>query len=145
MTRRPIRTVLLASLGLVLPVAACAAPAGPVPTTTTPPVEWPAAGCLDGAGADGTAAPDLRFSGVPDVRGNAVLSITIVGGAFQFSGDGTCSGQPVAATTIVRADDQVEADAVCDSLGAGAPATAYAGTPWTMPSDAWACAETYLL
>jgi hypothetical protein len=140
------RLVVLATISAVLlPLAACA-PMGPgTPTTTVPGDQWLGAGCLDGEGTDGATAPDLNFSGTPNVRGNAVLSATISGGGVQFSGNGTCSGQPVAATTIVRAPDQASAAAVCDSLAAGNGATSYTGSPWTVPSDAWACPETYLL
>jgi hypothetical protein len=145
MTRR--RSYLLALFALALPLAACVPPSGPgTPTTTTvAPGEWPGATCLDGAGTDGSEAPDLAFSGTPNVRGNAVISIVFSGGTFVPSGNGTCSGTPFAATTIVRADDEASAAAICDSLGAGDGATSYTGSPWTLPADAWACDETYFL
>lgn len=140
------RSYLLALFALALPLAACTPPAAPGTTTTTTAAPgWPGAGCLDGAGSDGAAAPDLKFSGTPNVRGNAVMSVILSGGNVVFSGDGTCSGTPAAATTIVRADDAATAAATCDSLGAGDEATSYAGSPWTMPADAWACSETYFL
>ena len=144
------RSLLLAVFALALPLAACVPPANPgtttTTTTTTQPGGWPGASCLDGAGTDGTAAPDLAYSGTPNVRGNAVLSGTFSGGAVTFSGNGTCSGLAIAATTIVRAADAAAATAQCSALGAGTdPATSYTGSPWTLPADAWACSETYVL
>lgn len=132
------RPLFLALFALAIPLAACA------PPTTPNPSGWPGASCLDGAGTDGSVAPDLKFSGTPNVRGNAVLSAHLTGGNVVLSGDGTCSGAPFAATTIVRAADEAAADSICASLGAG-DATAYAGSPWTLPADAWACSETYFL
>ena len=147
MTRR--RHIFIALLALALPLAAACAPqpgGGTTTTTTTQPDSWPGAGCLAGAGTDGSSAPDLYFTGTPGQRGNAIMSGSFSNGAFVLSGNGTCAGQQVAATTIVRADSQSEATAACAALGAGTDAaTTYAGSPWTLPSDAWACSETYFL
>ena len=129
-----------------MPAAAWAPQPGGGTTTTTTPSGWPAAGCLDGAGTDGSVAPDLYFTGTPGVRGNAIMSGAFSNGAFVLSGNGTCAGQQVAATTIVRADSQSEATAACAALSAGTDAaTTYTGSPWTLPADAWACSETYFL
>lgn len=146
MSRR--RHIFIALLALALPLAAACAPqpGGGTTTTTTQPGGWPGAGCLDGAGTDGAAAPDLYFSGTPGVRGNAVMSGSFSNGSFVLSGNGSCAGQQVAATTIVRAGSQSEATAACAALNAGTgAATSYTGSPWTLPSDAWACSETYFL
>jgi hypothetical protein len=141
MSRR--RLFLTALFALALPLAACAPEPGGTPTTTQPD-GWPGAGCLDGAGTDGSAAPDLYFTGTPGVRGNAIMSGSFSNGAFVLSGDGSCGGQQVAATTIVRAASQSEATAACAALNAGTAAAAtYTGSPWTLPADAWACSETY--
>ena len=146
MSRR--RLFLIALFARALPAAACTPPTGggTTTTTTTTADDWPGAGCLDGAGTDGSVAPDLYFSGTPGVRGNAIMSGAFSNGSFVLSGNGSCSGVQVAATTIVRADSQSEADAACAALGAGTdPATSYTGSPWTLPADAWACSETYFL
>ena len=144
MSRR--RLFLIALFALALPAAACAPQPGGGTTTTTTPSGWLAAGCLDGAGTDGSVAPDLYFTGTPGVRGNAIMSGAFSNGAFVLSGNGTCAGQQVAATTIVRADSQSEATAACAALSAGTDAaTTYTGSPWTLPADAWACSETYFL
>ena len=146
-----VRTFLLAVAALALPLAAACTPppTGGGSTTTTPttnPSGWPGASCLDGAGSDGAEAPDLDYSGTPNVRGNAVLTGAFSGGVFVFSGDGSCSGVPVAAPTIVQADTESEATDLCTGLGAGSEsAVSYTGSPWTLPADAWACSETYFL
>jgi hypothetical protein len=145
MSRR--RLFLIALFALAPPLAACAPqPGGGTTTTTTQPDEWPGATCLDGAGTDGAVAPDLYFTGTPGVRGNAIMSGSFSNGAFVLSGNGSCAGLQVAATTIVRADSQAEATEACTALNAGTEAaTTYAGSPWTLPADAWACSETYFL
>ena len=103
-----------------------------------------AAGCIDGAGTDGSVAPDLLYSGVPNRRGNATFSATFSGGVFSISGNGLCSGLPVGAITIVRAASAGAADAACTALGAGT-ASSFAGTPWTLPADGYSCSETITL
>jgi hypothetical protein len=134
--------------GIALAAGACSAPAtgGTTTTTTTTSASWVAAGCLDGAGADGSLAPDLLYSGIPNHRGNATISAVLGGGGVSISGDGSCAGQPVASITIVRATDAGAATTVCASIGAGTdPATAFAGTAWSLPSDAFFCSETITL
>ena len=132
-------SVLVLALGTIaLTAGACAT------TPTTVPGAWPAAGCIDGAGTNGSTAPDLKFNGVPNQRGNATISAVILGGSFSISGDGTCSGQPVGAITIVRAADLTAANAECATLNAGT-ATAFAGSAWTLPADGYSCSETITL
>jgi hypothetical protein len=139
------KSVLLVAIGaMFLAAGACTAPATGTTTTTTTPNGWVAAGCIDGAGSDGNAAPDLKYNGTPNQLNNATISVTIVDGLPEVSGNGTCSGQPFAALTIVRAADATAADAVCSGLGAGT-ATSYSGTAWTLPADAYACSLTTTL
>jgi hypothetical protein len=123
----------------VLGAAACAAPT--TPTVPTVPGGWLAAGCIDGAGTDGNAAPDLAYNGTANQAGNATISAFLVGSMFSISGNGTCSGTPVGAITIVQAANQAAADGVCSALGQGT-ATPFAGSPWTLPADAWSCSAT---
>lgn len=135
--------LVLALGGIALAGGACtAATPGATPTTSG---QWLAAGCLDGAGTDGNAAPDLLYSGIANRRGNATFSTTVSNGVFTISGDGTCSGLAVGAFTIVRATSAAAAGTTCDSLGAGATATSMTGSPWTVPADAYACSETITL
>lgn len=129
----------LALVTLVGGTAACTAP------PTNPPGTWLAAGCLDGAGTDGAAAPDLLFNGTQNTRNNATFFATFSNGSFSLSGNGSCLGLPVGAVTIVRAADQATADTICTDLGAGAPATSFTGSAWTAPADAWSCADTATL
>jgi hypothetical protein len=140
-TVRRTSVIAVATVAVGMFIAAACAPMAPPGGGAA----WPGPGCLDGDGNDGATAPDLRFSGTPNVRGNAVVSVSFVGGEFVPSADGTCSGLPVAATTIVRAPDAATAAATCAALGAGTVATSYTGSPWTLPADAWACTETYFL
>jgi hypothetical protein len=143
MSRNRLTAVLIALGGVALATGACAAPTTGTGSTTTAPT-WVPAGCIDGAGTDGTLAPDLLYSGLPNRRGNATISTNYTGGVFIVSGDGSCSGLPVAAITIVRAADKSAADTQCTALGAGT-ATSFAGTPWTLPADGWSCSETITL
>jgi hypothetical protein len=149
MSRSRLTAVLIAVGGIALAAGACSAPAGAggtTTTTTTTSATWVAPGCLDGAGTDGSLAPDLLYSGIPNHRGNATLSAVLGGGGVTISGNGSCSGQPVAAITIVRAADASAATTVCASIGAGTdPATSFAGTAWTLPADAFSCSETITL
>jgi hypothetical protein len=128
----------LALAGLTAVSAGCTA-AGSAPPTTSG--TWVPAGCLDGAGTDGSAAPDLLYTGVPNAVGNAIFFATISGGVFSLSGDGSCSGLPVGAVTVVRATDQAAADTLCTNLGQGT-ATPFAGSAWTLPADGYSCTET---
>ncbi len=149
------QSVLLVAIGaLLLAAGACAAPTSgttttttsttttSTTTTTTTPGTWLAAGCIDGTGSDGAAAPDLKFNGTPNQLNNATFSALLGGeNVFTISGNGTCSGQVVGAITIVRAPDLTSASAVCDGLGAGS-AISFAGTAWTLPADAYSCSLT---
>ena len=132
----------LAAAALVIGAAACS----PMPTggttTTTVPGPWLLPGCLDGAGTDGNAAPDLFYNGTPNSRGNAVFFATISNGVFSLVGNGSCLGLPVGAVTIVRANNETDAGILCTSLNSGGGATEFTGSPWTAPGDAWACDET---
>ena len=130
------------ALVVVLGAAACAAPT--TPTVPTVPGGWLAAGCIDGAGTDGNAAPDLAYNGTANQVGNAKISAFLIGSTFAISGNGTCSGTPVGAITIVQAASQSAADSICSTLGQGT-ATAFAGSPWTLPADAWSCSNTITL
>ncbi|UDY35917.1 hypothetical protein [Dermatobacter hominis] len=141
MSRNRLIAAAVASV-VVLGAAACAAPT--TPTVPTVPGGWLAAGCIDGAGTDGNAAPDLNYSGTANQAGNATISAFLVGSLFSISGNGTCSGTPVGAITIVRGADQAAADTICSSLGQGT-ATAFAGSPWALPADAWSCSNTIVL
>lgn len=143
MSRTRRLSVLLVALGaMTVAAGACTAPA--TGTTTTTAGSWVPAGCINGAGSDGAAAPDLLYSGIPNHLGNATISAVIGGGTFTISGDGTCSGQPVGAITIVRATDVGAASAICTGLGAGT-ATSFTGTAWTLPADAYSCSSTITL
>lgn len=158
MSRSRLSAVLIAAVGIAVAAGACTAPAGGGTTTTTAsttttssttttaaPV-WLAAGCIDGAGTDGSLAPDLHYNGVANQRGNATLSVVLTMAGVVVSGDGSCAGQPVAAITIVRAADQAAADAECAALNAGTlPATSFTDSAWTAPADAWSCSETITL
>lgn len=136
-------SVLVFVLGAVaLAAGACAAPT--TGTTTTTSGAWIAAGCIDGAGSDGSASPDLQYNGTPNQRGNATISAVILGGTFNISGNGSCAGQPIGAITIVRATDPGAANAICSSLGAGT-ATSFTGSSWLLPTDAYSCSETITL
>ncbi len=134
--------VTAATTVVVLAAAACA----PMPpggsTTTTVPGTWLAAGCLDGAGTDGSAAPDLLFNGTPNSRGNATFFATISNGTLALVGNGSCVGLPAGAITIVRATNEVNAGLLCEAASSGATATSFTGSPWTAPADAWACSDT---
>ena len=132
------RTAAALAVAALIAVATACAPEPGTPGT------WVQAGCIDGAGTDGNAAPDLRYSGTPNQVGNAVFFARISGGTFSLSGDGTCSGLPVGAITIVRAANQAAADLTCTGLGQGT-ATSFTGSPWTLPSDAWSCSATVTL
>jgi hypothetical protein len=164
MSRSRLSIVLFVIGGIALAAAACTPPATTTTTTTSTTAStttssttsttsttttstvpaWVAAGCLDGAGTDGAVAPDLKFNGLPNQAGNATFSALIAGSSFSISGNGTCSGQAVGAITIVRAADQSTADGICSSLGQGT-ATAFAGTAWTLPADAYSCSNTIAL
>jgi len=109
------------------------------------PGPWLAAGCLDGAGTNGIAAPDLLYNGTPNQRANARFFAVLANGTLTFSGNGTCSGSPWGAITIVRAPGAAQAGALCASLNSGPTATSFTGSAWTAPADAWACSETILL
>ena len=142
MSRTRLSVLLVAIGAMALAAGACTAPA--TGTTTTTAASWVPAGCIDGAGTDGAVAPDLLYSGIPNHLGNATFSAVIGGGSFSISGDGSCSGQPVGAITIVRATDVGAASAICTGLGAGT-ATAFAGSAWTLPADAYSCSSTITL
>ncbi len=148
MTMKRLIPLALAITAGVFAIGACSpmpAPGTTTTTSTTVPSPWPGATCLDGAGTDGAAAPDLLFNGTPNARGNATFFLTYVNGSFSFSGNGTCGGLPAGAITVVRAASKSAADALCVSLNSGTNATSFTGSPWTLPADAWSCDQTISL
>jgi hypothetical protein len=114
-------------------------------TTTTLPGPWLLPGCLDGAGTDGAAAPDLLYNGTPNARGNATFFATIGSGGLTLVGNGSCFGLPAGAITVVRADNETDAVFLCEAANSGSGATSFTGSPWSAPADAWACSDTIQL
>jgi hypothetical protein len=122
------RLTLVAVLFTVLVAAGCAPSA---------PGTWAAAGCYNSPSVD---APDVRFNGVANAKGNLSVSLDIA--TFTLSTDGTCSGVPLGdpyTLTLVRGAGETTAAATCTSLGldngVGPARTEYPG----FPADAWIC------
>jgi hypothetical protein len=120
--------MMVAALFTMVVAAGCTAP----PTST-----WAAAGCYNSPTAD---APDLRFSGTADAKGNLTVSLDIA--TFSLSTDGSCAGVPLGdpyTLTLVRGASEGSAAATCALLGlnngVGPAATEYP----SLPADAWIC------
>ena len=136
-----VRLSMVAVAAAALSLSACATEEGPGGGGA-----WVPAGCVAGNTTGGTVHPDIQFSGATNVRGNGTLSGNWADGNFVVSSDGSCSGVKFAAMTIVQAADQAAANSLCALLGAGTdPATATAGSGYSLPADAWACSETFFL
>lgn len=105
--------------------------------TAPPTATWLAAGCYNSPVAD---APDFRFNGTPNVRGNLTVSIDI--SSFALSTDGTCSGLPLGepySFTLVRAADETAALTLCTTLGQDNGVGQIAADYPSFPADAWVC------
>ncbi len=119
------------SVAALMAAAACVPPPEPEPDPSTP---WLAAGCLD---STDEFAPDVLFSGVANVVGNAQSFVDEEGTPIL---DGSCDGLEGEGGTIVRAATQAAAITVCADLGIvvhDPPLLAEWGYP--TPNDAWAC------
>lgn len=118
----------------VVALAALAAAAGCAPMPTTP---WLPAGCYDSPVAD---APDFRFNGTQNAKGNLTVSIDL--SDFSLSTDGSCAGVPLGDPyrfTLVRAADAAAAEIRCTTLGLDSGVGAIGQDYPSFPDDAWVC------